>query len=412
MATASEINLSKQMEELLTCCICHETLEEPRTLGCFHSFCKECLGEYVESQRKKAKKAHEHLFDCPLCRTQFQLKQEESVDQIRPCFFINNLLEILSIQQRVSQIQCDACKSNVSAVSRCIECERYLCVNCLTAHNNWPDFNNHDVLTLEELAKPENQSKAKAKPRCVKKGHGSKPLEIYCNTCNELACVTCILLDHPKPQHECEPIDVVVGRQKATLKATSANLQRKFVEGHDALKKIKEASKNMEVNNKKAKDDILQQEKEILEAVDKKLKATTAALIVEVDRKHNKVNKKLVNQHVDMRDYVEKVNGSLEFVNNIIEKGSDEDILSLGNKINENVCDIEKKCPKIMRPVHSGYFEYQQIKSTDSIVDQLDLKETGKIGKIFSLLPTKLIAKFEPIVCLITEYFLSGILSV
>ena len=379
MATALDISWTKQMKELLTCSICDETLEEPRTLGCFHSFCKKCLAKYVESQRKITKK--DRMFDCPLCRTQFQLKQEESVDQIRPCFFINNLLEMLSIQERASQIKCEACKSDVSAVSRCIECERYLCGNCLTTHNNWPDFNNHDVLTLEELAKPENQCKAKAKPRCIKKGHGNKPLEIYCTTCNELACLTCVVLDHPKPDHECEPIDVVANRQKEALKRTSAILQTKSDEGHDALKKIRKASENMKANTRKAKDDVLHQKKEILEAFTEKLEHTIQAFIVEVDRKHNELNQKLSKQHHDMELYVEKVNGSLEFVKNIIEKGSNEDILSLGNEIKENASDIEKKCPKMMNPVHSGYFVYQQIKSAENIVEKVDLQELGKVGK-------------------------------
>ena len=388
MVTAPDNSLTKQMEELLTCCICDETLKEPKTLGCFHSFCKKCLAEYVESKRKKSEKGHEHLFDCPLCRTQFQLKQGESVDQIRPCFFINNLLEMLSIQQQLSHIQCDVCKSNVSGLSKCIECERYLCGNCLTTHNNWPDFKNHDVLTLEELAKPENQSKAKAKPRCNKKGHGNNPLEFFCNTCNELACLTCVVLDHPKPNHECESIDVVANRRKEALKTTSAILQRKSDVGHDALKKIKQASQNIKASKKKAKDDILQQKKEILEAFTKKLEQETQTLIVDVNRKHNEINQKLAQQHGDIKVYVDKVNGSFEFVKNIIEKGSNEDILSLGNEIKENAIEIEKRCPQMMRPVHCGYFEYQQMKSTENIVDQVDLKELGKVGK-FAFLVNK-----------------------
>ena len=387
MATAPDTSLDKQMEELLTCCICDETLKEPKTLGCFHSFCKKCLGEYVESQRKKSEKDHEHLFDCPLCSTQFQLKQEESVDHIRPCFFINNLLEMLSIQQRASQIQCDVCKSNVLAVSRCIQGERYLCGNCLTAHNNWPDFNNHDVLALEELAKLENQSKAKAKPRCNKKGHGNQPLEIFCSTCNQLACLACVLLDHSKPNHECEPIDVVANRQKEALKTTTAILQSKSDAVHDGFNKIKRASEIMKASNKKVKDNILRQENEILEVFTEKLEHSTQALIVEVNRKHNEINQKLSKQHDDMKFYAEKVNCSLEFVKNITEEGSNEDIVSHGNKIKENASDIEKKCPR-MRPVHSGCLEYKQKKSTKNIVDKVDLTELGEVGE-FAFLVNK-----------------------
>ena len=137
-----------------------------------------------------------------------------------------------------------------------------------------------------------------------------------------------------------------------------------------------------------AKNAILQQEKEILEAFTKKLKRTTAALIVEVDRKHNQINQKLVKQHDDMKVYVEKVNGSLEFLKNIIEKGSNEDILSPGNEIKGNASDIEKKCRKKMRPVHSGYLEYKQTKSTENIVDKVDLTELGEVGE-FAFLVNK-----------------------
>ena len=36
-----------EINELLTCCMCLETLHEPRSLPCFHNFCKVCLGEYI-----------------------------------------------------------------------------------------------------------------------------------------------------------------------------------------------------------------------------------------------------------------------------------------------------------------------------------------------------------------------------
>ena len=242
MATAPDTSFHKQVEKLLTCCICDETLKEPRTLGCFHSFCKKCLGEYVESQRtKKAKKGREHMFECPLCRTQFQLKQEESVDQIRQCFFINNLLELLRIQKRASQISCDSCKGKVIVVSRCVECEDFFCKNCLIPHNNLPKFAKHVTLTLEELAKPENQSKAKPIPRCDKEGHQNKRLDYYCNYCNELACKNCVLLDHKEAEHVCQPTSVLGKKQKEALKPTSASLQKLSDESQNALEKIKQA---------------------------------------------------------------------------------------------------------------------------------------------------------------------------
>jgi tripartite motif-containing protein 2/3 len=380
MATAPDTTLGKQMEDLLRCSICKETLTEPRTLGCYHSFCKECLANHAESQREEAEKDHEHrLFNCPLCRTQFQ---GESVEQLPPNIFINNLLEMLSIQERAPHLACESCSGHVSATCRCVECEHYLCKNCLAAHNKWPALNSHVVLTIEELTKPENHAKAKAQSRCHKNGHENELLKFYCNTCQELACITCVILDHSKPEHDCQPAGVVAEQHKEELKRTSTILQIKFNESQGALQKIKRASQTLQTNTKKAKDAILQQEKEILEEFTKKLKRNTAILIVEVERKHNEVNRKIVKQHDEMKAYIEKVNGSLKFAKNIIEKGSNEEILSLVNAVELNANSIEKKCPKVMLPVHYGYFKYLQKKSSRNVVDNyVDLDDLGKIGK-------------------------------
>ena len=385
MASATDPAPLKRMEELLTCCVCKETLNEPTTLSCFHSFCKKCLARYIEIQRDDARREGraEHLFKCPTCRTQFQLRQTQSMERLPSNHFINNLLDILTIQQEAQKLPCESCNGQSPAKCRCVDCESYLCKNCLIMHNNCKVFKSHDVLTLEELAKPENQAKAKGKPRCHKDGHENRSLDYYCKTCQQLACITCILLDHPKPEHDCKPISVVAEEQKQALVTTSAMLQEKSVEGQNALQKIERASGNLQDNTKKAKDAILKQEKEILAEFANKLKRNTAALIDEVNKKHNEVNQKLVKQHDDMKAYVEKVNGSLKFAKNIIEKGSNEEIITLGDEVKSNANNIEKELPKSMLPVHNGFFEYQQEKSTKNIVDILHLKDLGEIGKFY-----------------------------
>ena len=383
MAKAPDLAPTKGIEELLTCCICTETLEEPKTLPCFHSFCKKCLAKYIEVEREKAKKQEKarHSFDCPMCRTQFELTQGKSVEQIPPNYFINALLDILPIiQQQTQKLHCESCKvAQVPVTSRCIECERYLCKNCLNAHNNWPDFKQHDVMTLAELANPENQRKARGKPRCTKEGHGNKALVFYCNTCQELACINCAVLNHSKANHDYQPIDTVAKQHKKTLKITSANLQRKSNEVKATLKKIDHATENLQAKTKRAKDMILQQEREILQELTQKVKHNTAVLLGEVDRTHSRVNNKLVKQHNEMRSYYEKVNGSLDFAKNIIEKASNEEILLLGTEIQDNVKDIEKYGPKITKPAHNGVIEYQA-KSTETILGNINLDDPGKVG--------------------------------
>lgn len=378
MASAPEPAPIERMEELMTCSICKRTLNEPTTLPCFHSFCKHCLTGYIDIKKKER---DDNLFNCPTCRSQYQLRQRGSLEPLPSNHFINNMLDILKIQQQAQKLPCESCKDQLPAACRCIQCEHYLCGNCLTAHNNWPGFKDHDVLTLEELAKPENQAKAKSKPRCQKHDHGNKSLEFYCNTCQTLACMTCVLVDHPKPRHDYQPTGVVAEQHKESLKAISDILQKKSKEGQNALQKIENAQQNLQANTKKANDAIMQQRIEISEKLTKSLECKTAGLLDQVDKKHKHVDRKLKEQHGNTNAYVEKVNGSLEFVKNIIETGSNEEILSLGKEIKVNANDIEKKCPNSMLPVHYGYFEYEA--STKPFVCLTNL---GGVGKFVFLL--------------------------
>ena len=169
MASAPDLAV-KQMEMLLECCFCTETLTKPRTLSCFHSFCHHCLERFVATQREKAIKAGTkvpEIFECPVCRTEFHVKEYESVEKIPTNYFINNMLELLTLQQQAQCIKCQSCKAKAPAASRCVSCDKYLCGKCLEAHNNWPAFEDHVVMTMEELAKPENRTQARGKPRCT-----------------------------------------------------------------------------------------------------------------------------------------------------------------------------------------------------------------------------------------------------
>ena len=48
MASASSDSVPvDDIKYLLTCSMCTETLNEPRSLPCLHNFCKVCLGEYI-----------------------------------------------------------------------------------------------------------------------------------------------------------------------------------------------------------------------------------------------------------------------------------------------------------------------------------------------------------------------------
>ena len=379
MASAPDLAVQR-MEMLLECCFCTETLTKPRTLSCFHSFCHHCLERFVASQREKAIKAGTkvaEIFECPVCRTEFHVKEDESVEKIPTNYFINNMLELLTLQQQAQRIKCQSCKAKAPAASRCVSCDKYLCGKCLEAHNNWPSFEDHVVMTMEELAKPENRTQARGKPRCTTH---KKVLKFYCETCQILACRHCVDVNHIRPEHTWFLSADVAVQYKEALTTSAAVFEKQMNEATQSHLKIEHAMETLKNNATKAKEAIVQQQQEILNALTKKLKEQTTALLDKADMKYNEANQPLLKQQANVKDYLEKAKSSLDFAKNVITNGSDEEIISFKQNVEKKAEKIENERPELMNPVHNGSIKYQR-KPLRDVLENVNLNRLGEIGK-------------------------------
>ena len=402
MAAAPDDAPVDQMEIYLTCSICLETLQDPRTLLCFHSFCKCCLEKFVKGQREKAEGKVIELFNCPECRTEFQLKEGQQVASMPRNYFIGNMLEVLAIQRRPNQIPCNSCKRKPPAVSRCTTCEKYLCRDCLTTHGNWLDFEKHTVFTMEELVMPENQDKAREKSTCKK--HKNETFDYYCETCKKLACIHCVLLEH-KEGHLYLSTEEVIEKKRELLKSSSSFLNDQLKEGSDALKHIEHILQELEKNAGKARNKINQQKEDILKVFTEKQKNALKEFIEKqksdlkaftkkveqkaelntnvVDNTYKQTHGLLGKQKADMNVYVEKVKSSAELSNNLLQKGTREEILSFQNEIEVNVKKVKNERPTQMKPVHDGNIQYKA-NPVNNIDTTSNLDNMGEVvGKIF-----------------------------
>lgn len=63
---------SKSLQlDFLTCFLCSEFYEEPKTLQCLHSFCKKCILKNIQQQNADITKK------CPVCQDAFNENLEE-----------------------------------------------------------------------------------------------------------------------------------------------------------------------------------------------------------------------------------------------------------------------------------------------------------------------------------------------
>ena len=343
---------SQDIDDLLTCSMCEKPLSEPRNLDCLHNFCKACLGKYVERLRGPDKKVE--TFPCPTCRSEFALKSDQDVADLPSNYFIKNMLEMVAIQRQAKVARCSSCQE--AAANRCMTCEMYMCEKCSNYHAMWPIMKDHDVLSVEDLSNPDCQVKMKSKLYCQK--HKDKMLEYYCETCKELSCIHCMVLNHTKQNHSCVSVEEIAPKQREILQGSCAKLDEKLSAGKETLNAISEVMESLQTNAKEAKDQIYAQKAKILKRITEKLEGQAAKLIQDVDKVYGALYAQLTKQYSEIKDYLNKIEVSVSLPKNLLNRGSAQEILSTKKVIDENVEKLENEQPKNLVPVNDGDIQY------------------------------------------------------
>ena len=331
-----------------------------------------CLEKYVKGLRDPHKKIE--TFPCPTCCTHFTLKLNEHVAGMPSSYFITNMLYIMEIQNKAkASTLCFFCGEN-PAFSYCTSCEMFMCKTCSNWHNRWPAYKRHDVLSIKDLGNPKKQIKMRRKLYCVK--HRDRILEYFCETCNELCCIDCVVLDHTKPEHSCVIASEVERKQKKTLELSCCTLYETKYEGNKALNNICEVKKTLKDNAKITKIQIKAKKKSILKMLEIKLNEKEEELIKEVNKVYDELDKELSEQQSDIEEFVNKVQAFVPFPRNLLNGGSIEEILSSQKLIDENLEMLENEKPQDLEAVNDGVICHVPGRTAHIYVDAI----VGELG--------------------------------
>ena len=261
----------------------------------------------------------------------------------------------MAIQEKAkTTIPCSRCQE--PAINYCTSCEVFMCKKCSDLHNFWPKNKNDNVLSLKDLSNSESQLTLRRKLSCIK--HDDKILEYYCEACQELCCIDCVVLNHQKPNHSCVPLRQMAQKQRETLQTSCTTLDEKLSEGKKALKNIYEVIKSLGKNAKNAKDQINEQKEKILKIVAAKLDEKAKKIKEEVDEIYGAMCSELSKQQDEIKEYLGKVQASISFPRSLLKKGSVEEILSSQKLINEKIEMLGNEKPEDLDAVNDGDIQY------------------------------------------------------
>ncbi|XP_068726969.1 E3 ubiquitin-protein ligase TRIM71-like [Montipora capricornis] len=246
-------NLKKEAE----CPLCIETVTNPKTLPCLHSFCLVCLDRHANFARRQLKAT----IKCPVCQTSFQIPETDTFENLPSSFHLNRLVDVLALEDGSVQSQrCNSCDENNTATCYCFVCQDFLCASCFEAHQRLKASRGHRNVLMDKLQAQDVQDLIHRPVMCSQQYHEHQPLEFYCEDCKVLIC------------HKC----TVVSHNRHTMTDTQKAAQEQKMQMFDAVAKVKAEIARYESEIKKQTDlrnkhriDVLNEEKKMTDTVEK-----------------------------------------------------------------------------------------------------------------------------------------------
>ncbi|XP_062865050.1 tripartite motif-containing protein 16-like isoform X2 [Trichomycterus rosablanca] len=192
-----------------SCSVCLETLKDPVTTSCGHSFCMVCINNCWDQEDDKG------TYSCPQCRKTFTPRPEVSKNII-----LANVVENLkkreaqgSLPSGPKDVECDSCTGKkYKAVKSCLACLASFCETHLQPHYQIPFYKKHKLVKASRRLQDQICSQH------------DKLLEVYCRTDQQCICLMCTMDDH-KGHDTISAVAERTEKQKQLLK-----IHRKFQE--------------------------------------------------------------------------------------------------------------------------------------------------------------------------------------
>ena len=309
-------SLLKNLKKHLECSICLDTYNQPKTISCLHTFCCQCLENHARASHRQGQ------FRCPECQAQIDLPEGNRFDTLPTSFFHNSLLSLLAVRQSDdgSSITCGNCKKRSSDAQYCFDCARFMCPDCLSAHEVMrAAFEGHKVMPVKKFQTQDYEALLKRQPFCSEQNHEREITRFFCLPCQSCVCHACIVTDHRN--HEVILLDKAADNEKEIIMAEAAATRENEKALKDVIRKFDETISKLETNVAIAKRGISQS----AETMITKIREREREAIASVDTTHATRLEKINSAKEKAESLLKQMIQAVEFTQNLVQRS-----LSLG----------------------------------------------------------------------------------
>ena len=334
MATKKQ-DTNGQTEELV-CGLCYKGYRDPRHLTCLHSFCYDCLKQYVNKNNWKK------TMLCPLCQKEMNIPKL-GLQDIEKDYYIRARQEVENL--KVTSI-CELCSESATARCRCLECLVNLCKICQSKHSSSETDKAHHFLEFVEPAndlKPKLSIPAKMTYTSLCRVHVTEEMNIYCSKCDVVVCKICKEAKHKT--HTVQDAKEVAKIMKDFLSPLLGSIKEYLPEFQEYAKRIKLSQRDLDSDLDNTIKDIKSRSKFLQGEIEK----ISKKLIAEVKERHKAENDTVDTEIKKVLKSYQSMATLAASAERILKIGSDINVIESSKRIQKRFLQVEDELPSVSR---------------------------------------------------------------
>ncbi|XP_078344817.1 E3 ubiquitin-protein ligase TRIM45-like [Oculina patagonica] len=323
-------SLLENLKQHLTCSICLDIYNEPKTISCLHTFCCECLSNHARASHRKGN------FYCPECQALIDLPEGNRFKSLPNSFFHNSLLGLLAVQRSGdgSNITCSQCRKNNSQMYYCFDCGRFMCPDCNNSHEMLKDlFEGHKVTPVNEFKTEDYEALLKRQPFCSQQFHEKEITRFFCFSCQACVCQICIVTDHRN--HEIVLLNKAAHDEKPNIMSGAEMIEEKINELSEVIRRFEETISKLERNVATAKLGVSQAAEQMIAEI----RECEREAIVSLETTRVTRLKRIDSAMQEAQSLVKQMKQAVEFAKNLAERSSSSDIMRNKETLKER-CEV------------------------------------------------------------------------